>query len=133
MIANFFIFYLLLIIFCTTYSTILYVDAQEYPFQKNNTNISLTEILEGQIYKEICRITSNSIVLNVDSAIKSQDSYTAIGMLKGVGNVIDKSIFVTTYHKGSNVTSSTGKGFFTTLDGQIATYIGQDVGTTDKN
>lgn len=114
--------------------TISFVLAQENPYEnyfKINTN--LTELFGEPIYQETDRITSNSIVLDVDKNIKTQDSYIAAGILKDVGNVIDKSTFVTTYRQGSNVTTSTGHGIFSTLDGEIATYIGQDLGMTDKN
>jgi hypothetical protein len=104
----------------------------------NTTNTNLTKIFGEPIYKEIIRQSSNSIVLNVEggggSLIKTQDSYTATGILKDVGNVTDKSTFITTYHSDSgNTSTSTGHGIITTKDGEIATYTGQDLGITDKN
>jgi hypothetical protein len=68
------------------------------------------------------------------SLIKTQDSYTATGILKDVGNVTDKSTFITTYQLDTgNTSTSTGHGIITTKDGEIATYTGHDLGITDKN
>ena len=54
--------------------------------------------------------------------------------MKDVGNVTDKSTFITTYQSDSgNTSTSTGHGIITTKDGEIATYTGQDLGITDKN
>jgi hypothetical protein len=114
------------------------VNAQENirtEYSKTTTN--LTKIFGEPIYKETSRQSSNSIVLNVEGGgglIKTQDSYTATGILKNVGNVTDKSTFITTYpsHSG-NTSTSTGNGIITTKDGEIATYTGQDLGITDKN
>jgi hypothetical protein len=58
----------------------------------NSTTTNLTKIFGEPIYKEISRQSSNSIVLNAEgggSFIKTQDSYTATGILKDVGNVTD--------------------------------------------
>lgn len=63
--------------------TISFVLAQENPYEnyfKINTN--LTELFGEPIYQETDRITSNSIVLDVDKNIKTQDSYMAAGILK---------------------------------------------------
>ena len=118
------------------------VNAQENirngnDYSKTNTTTNLTKIFGEPIYKEIGRQSSNSIVLNVEgggSLIKTQDSYTATGILKNVGNVTDKSTFITTYQSDSgNTSTSTGHGIITTKDGEIATYTGQDLGITDKN
>lgn len=113
------------------------VNAQENiesEYSKTN-NTNLTQIFGEPIYKETSRQSSNSIVLNAeDGIIKTQDSYTATGILKDVGNVTDKSNFITTYQSDSgNTSTSTGKGIITTKDGEIATYTGQDLGITDKN
>ena len=116
------------------------VNAQQENIQEdeysNTTNTSnLTHIFGEPIYKEISRLSSNSIVLNVEGGIiTTQDSYTATGFLKNVGNVTDKSNFITTYQTDAgNTSTSTGKGIITTKDGEIATYTGQDLGITDKN
>jgi len=108
------------------------IQEDEY---SNTTTTNLTQIFGELIYKETSRQSSNSIVLNVEGGIiKTQDSYTATGILKNVGNVTDKSIFITTYQSDSgNTSTSTGKGIITTTDGEIATYTGQDLGITDKN
>ena len=77
----------------------------------NATTTNLTQIFGEPIYKEISRQSSDSIVLNVESGnvIKTQDSYTATGILKDVGNVTDKSTFITTYQSDSgNTSTSTG-------------------------
>lgn len=114
------------------------VNAQEIiKSEYSNITTNLTKIFGEPIYKEISRQSSNSIVLNVeggDSLIKTQDSYTATGILKNVGNVTDKSTFITTYQSDSgNTSTSTGNGIITTKDGEIATYTGHDLGITDKN
>ena len=110
------------------------IQENEY---SNTTTANLTKIFGEPIYKEISRQSSNSIVLNVEgggSLIKTQDSYTATGILKNVGNVTDKSNFITTYQSDSGNTSTiTGKGIITTKDGEIAIYTGHDLGITDKN
>jgi hypothetical protein len=116
---------------------LIIVNAQENIKSEysNTTNTNLTKIFGEPIYKEISRQSSNSIVINAEGdIIKTQDSYTATGILKNVGNVTDKSNFITTYQSDSgNTSTSTGKGIITTKDGEIATYTGQDVGITDKN
>ena len=100
----------------------------------NTTTTNLTKIFGEPIYKETSRQQSTSIVLDVKENIKTQDSYTATGILKDVGNVTDKSTFITTYQSDSgNTSTSTGHGIITTKDGEIATYTGQDLGITDKN
>lgn len=114
------------------------VNAQENTeseYSKTTNTTNLTQIFGEPIYKETSRHSSNSIVLNAeDGIIKTQDSYTANGILKDVGNVTDKSNFITTYQSDSgNTSTSTGKGIITTTDGEIATYTGQDLGITDKN
>jgi hypothetical protein len=114
------------------------VNAQENignKYSKTTITTNLTKIFGEPIYKETSRHSSNSIVLNAeDGIIKNQDSYTATGILKDVGNVIDKSTFITTYQSDSgNTSTSTGHGIITTKDGEIATYTGQDLGITDKN
>ena len=74
------------------------------------------------IYKETSRQESDSIVLYVKESIKTQDSYIATGILKDVGNVTDKLTFVTTHQPDGNISSSTGHGIITTVNGEIATY-----------
>jgi hypothetical protein len=110
-------------------------NIQEDEYSNTTTTANLTHIFGEPIYKETSRQSSNSIVLNVESdIITTQDSYTATGILKNVGNVTDKSNFITTYQTDAgNTSTSTGKGIITTKDGEIATYTGQDLGITDKN
>ncbi len=88
------------------------------------------------LFTETSRQSSNSIVLNVEdggNSIKTQDSYTATGILKNVGNVTDKSTFITTYQPHGNTSISTGNGIIMTTDDEIATYTGHYLGITDKN
>lgn len=108
------------------------IQGEEYP---KTTTTNLTQIFGEPIYKEIIRQSSNSIILNIEgNIIKTQDTYTATGILKDVGNVTDKSTFITTYnHNNGNTSTSTGNGIITTIDGEIATYTGHDLGITDKN
>jgi hypothetical protein len=110
-------------------------NIQEDKYSNTTSTTNLTQLFGEPIYKETSRQSSNSIVLNVeDDTIKTQDSYIATGILKGVGNVIDKSNFIMTYKSDSgNTSTSTGKGIITAKDGEIATYTGQDLGITDKN
>ncbi|HKQ22071.1 MAG TPA: hypothetical protein VJS91_08530 [Nitrososphaeraceae archaeon] len=63
---------------------------------------------------------------------KTQDSYNATGVLRDVGNVTEMATFITT-HLADGKSTSVGKGNFTTSDGHIANYTGQDVGNTDSN
>ncbi len=63
---------------------------------------------------------------------KTQDSYNATGVLMEVGNVTEMATFITT-HLADGKSTSVGKGNFTTSDGDIANYTGQDVGNTDSN
>jgi hypothetical protein len=106
---------------------------QEDEYSKTTTT-NLTQIFGEPIYKEISRQASNSIVLNVEGdSIQTQDFYTATGILKDVGNVTDKSTFITTYQPDGNTSTSTGNGIIMTTDGEIATYTGQDLGMTNIN
>ena len=51
------------------------------------------------------------------------DSYTASGILKDVGNVTDKSIFITTYQTDSDNTSTiTGNGIIMIADRNCNLY-----------
>src|SRR5687768_5307512 len=89
------------------------VNAQQENIESEyskKTNTNLTQIFGEPIYKETSRHSSNSIVLNAeDGIIKTQDSYIATGILKNVGNVTDKSNFITTYQSDSgNTSTSTG-------------------------
>ena len=125
--------------FCMSLSNGLpIVNAQEnIKSEYSNATTNLTKIFGEPIYKETSRQSSDSIVLTIESGgslIKTQDSYTATGILKDVGNVTDKSTFITTYQSDSgNTSTSTGHGIITTKDGEIATYTGQDLGITGKN
>ena len=74
------------------------MNAQEnieelYP---KTTTTNLTPPIFGEpIYRDK-RQSSNSIVLNDDSSsIQTQNSCMATGILKDVGNVTDKSTFIT--------------------------------------
>lgn len=114
------------------------VNAQENiqdAYSKIKPTANLTQLFGEPIYKETGRQSSNTIVLNVEGGIiKTQDFYTATGILKNIGNVTDKSNFITTYRSDSgNTSTSTGTGIIMTTDGEIATYTGQDLGITDKN
>jgi uncharacterized membrane protein YqiK len=96
-------------------------NIQEDEYSKTTTT-NLTQIFGEPIYKEISRQASNSIVLNVEGGdIQTQDFYTATGILKDVGNVTDKSTFITTYQPDGNTSTSTGNGIIMTTDGEIAT------------
>ena len=96
-------------------------NIQEDEYSKTTTT-NLTQIFGEPIYKEISRQASNSIVLNVEGgSIQTQDFYTATGILKDVGNVTDKSTFITTYQPDGNTSTSTGNGIIMTTDGEIAT------------
>jgi hypothetical protein len=66
------------------------------------------------------------------SPMKTEDSYNATGILSDVGNVTEMATFVTT-HLANGKSTSVGKGNFTTSDGDIANYTGQDVGNTDSS
>ena len=125
--------------FCISLSnglSIVYAQEHIKSEYSNTTTTNLSKIFGEPIYKEISRQSSDSIVLTVESGgslIKTQDSYTATGILKDFGNVTDKSTFITTYQSDSgNTSTSTGHGIITTKDGEIATYTGQDLGITDK-
>ena len=107
------------------------IQGEEYP---KTTTTNLTQIFGEPIYKEIIRQSSNSIILNIEgNIIKTQDTYTATGILKDVGNVTDKSTFITTHQTDGNTSKSIGNGTITTKDGEIANYTGYDLGITDKN
>jgi len=93
---------------------------------------NLTKIFGEPIYKEWIHNRTSSIVEDVDDSIITEDSYSAYGHLKNIGNVTDKATYLTT-HKLDGISTSTGKGIMTTDNGEIATYAGNDVGTTDEN
>jgi hypothetical protein len=111
------------------------VNAQEnIQVDKNLKSIAnFTKIFGEPIYKETSRLSSNSIVLNVEGdSIKTQDFYIATGILKDVRNVTEKSTFIATYQPDGTIID-TGNGIITTIDGEIATYSGIALGITDKN
>jgi len=64
--------------------------------------------------------------------LKTKDSYSATGVLREVGNVTDMATFVTT-HLANGKSNSVGNGNFTTSDGDVVNYTGQDVGNTDSS
>ena len=111
------------------------VDAQDnigelYP--KTITN-NLTQIFGEPFYKEISSQDSSKVLNVEDGNIKTHNIHIATGILKDVGNVTDKSTFITTYQTDGNTSKSIGNGTITTKDGEIANYTGYDLGITDKN
>ena len=116
-------------------NTLSTVIGQDYMQNKaSKSDYDLNKIFGEPIYKELSRQSSNSIVLSVEEGkTKTIDSYTATGNLKNVGNVTEKSTFITTYQSGGNISTSTGSDIIMTTDGEIVTYIAQDIGKIDKN
>jgi len=91
---------------------------------------NLSEVFGTPLFLETSHKRLGSITVNSDP-IQTQDSYSATGILKGVWNVTDVATFITT-HFGDGKSTSIGKGNFTTKDGEIVNYTGQDVGLTDN-
>jgi hypothetical protein len=83
------------------------------------------------MYVETSHDSISSTTTNTNP-LKTQDSYSATGVLREVGNVTDMATFVTT-HLANGKSNSIGNGNFTTSDGDIANYTGQDVGNTDSS
>ena len=111
------------------------VNAQEniQEDEFSNTTLTFTKIFGEPFYKELSSQDS-SIVLNVEGGnIKTHNIHIATGFLKDVGNVTDKSTFITIYQSDDNTFTSIGNGNITTIDGEIATYTGHDLGITDKD
>jgi len=93
---------------------------------ENLSNFFGTPMFVETSHKSISSITVSN------TSLKTQDSFNATGVLRDVGNVTDIGTFVTT-HLANGKSTSVGKGNFTTSDGNIANYTGQDVGNTDSN
>jgi hypothetical protein len=93
-------------------------------------NENLTSIFGEPIYQETSHKKTGSVVMSIQAPIQTEDSYTATGVLQGVGNVTDTSTFVTT-HLANGKSSSEGDGIISTDNGQIVTYTGKDIGVTD--
>ena len=92
---------------------------------------NLSNFFGTPIFFETSHNSIGSITINT-TPLKTQDSYNATGVLRDVGNVTEMATFVTT-HLADGKSTSIGKGNFTTSDGDIANYTGQDVGNTDSN
>ena len=92
---------------------------------------NLSDFFGNPLFLETSHNGIGSITIST-SPLKTQDSYSATGDLRDVGNVTDMATFVTT-HLANGKSTSVGKGNFTTSDGDIANYTGQDVGNTDSS
>lgn len=103
----------------------------------NNDNVqvqtieNLTNFFGTPMFFETSHNSIGSITISTNP-LKTQDSYYATGVLRDVGNVTDRATYVTTQLPNGKSTSI-GKGNFTTSEGDIANYTGQDVGNTDSN
>ena len=98
---------------------------------RTQTFENLSNFFGTPMFIETNHDSISSITIST-TPLKTQDSYNATGVLRGVGNVTDMSTFVTT-HLANGKSTSVGKGNFTTSDGDIANYTGQDVGNTDRS
>lgn len=92
---------------------------------------NLSNFFGTPMFFETSHNSIGSITIST-TPLKTQDSYNATGVLRDVGNVTEMATFVTT-HLADGKSTSIGKGNFTTSDGDIASYTGQDVGNTDSN
>lgn len=92
---------------------------------------NLSNFFGTPMFFETSHNSIGSITIST-TPLKTQDSYNATGVLRDVGNVTEMATFVTT-HLADGKSTSIGKGNFTTSDGDIANYTGQDVGNTDSN
>jgi hypothetical protein len=92
---------------------------------------NLSNFFGTPMFFETSHNSIGSITIST-TPLKTQDSYEATGVLRDVGNVTEMATFVTA-HLADGKSTSVGKGNFTTSDGHIANYTGQDVGNTDSN
>jgi hypothetical protein len=97
---------------------------------KTLTFENLSNFFGTPMFVETSHNSISSITINT-SPLKTQDSYNATGVLRDVGNVTEMATFVTT-HLANGKSNSVGKGNFTTSDGDVANYTGQDVGSTES-
>jgi len=113
------------------------INTESNTTNNNNTGVmvqtyeNLSDFFGTPIFLETSHNTIGSITINTNP-LQTQDSYNATGILKDVGNVTEVATFLTT-HLDKGKSTSIGKGNFTTSEGEIANYIGQDVGITDSN
>lgn len=98
---------------------------------RTQTFENLSNFFGTPMFIETNHDSISSITIST-TPLKTQDSYNATGVLRDVGNVTDMATFVTT-HLANGKSTSTGKGNFTTSNGDIANYTGQDVGITDSS
>jgi hypothetical protein len=118
--------------------------AQEQPssYTESNTTINndniqvqtfenLSNFFGAPMFFETSHNSIGSIKISTNP-LKTQDSYYATGILRDVGNVTDRATYITT-QLANGKSTSIGKGNFTTSDGAIANYTGQDVGNTDSS
>lgn len=92
---------------------------------------NLSNFFGTPMFFETSHNSIGSITISANP-LKTRDSYNATGVLRDVGNVTDRATYVTTQLSDGKSTSI-GKGNFTTSDGDIANYTGQDVGNTDSS
>lgn len=103
----------------------------------NNVNVqiqtfeNLSNFFGTPMFFETSHNSIGSITISTNP-LKTQDSYYATGILRDVGNVTDRATYITT-QLANGKSTSLGKGNFTTSDGDIANYTGQDVGNTDSS
>ncbi len=98
---------------------------------RTQTFENLSNFFGTPMFIETNHDSISSITIST-TPLKTQDSYNATGALRDVGNVTDMATFVTT-HLANGKSTSTGKGNFTTSNGDIANYTGQDVGISDSS
>ena len=92
---------------------------------------NLSNLFGTPMYVETSHDSISSTTTSTNP-LKTKDSYSATGVLREVGNVTDMATFVTT-HLANGKSNSVGNGNFTTSDGDIVNYTGQDVGNTDSS
>ena len=120
-----------------TYAQVQMSDNTESNLTTSNDKVmtqtfeNLSDFFGTPLFFETSHNSIDSITVST-SPLKTQDSYSATGDLRDVGNVTDMATFVTT-HLANGKSTSVGKGNFTTSDGNIANYTGQDVGNIDSS
>jgi hypothetical protein len=98
---------------------------------KDQTSENLSNFFGSPMYVETAHNSVGPVTVNTNPP-QTRDSYNAKGILRDVGNVTDMATFMTT-HLDNGKSTSIGRGNFTTSDGEIANYTGQDAGMTDSN
>ncbi len=99
----------------------------------NNDEVKSLGIIESPFYEsDIGKVIGQRIISSSNGSPQIEQSIVESGVIKGVGNVTNLQTWIDTF-KSSKIFYGSGQGIITTPDGQMATWIGYDIGRSNSN